>query len=250
MATPPARSLLKALELMELAVNRGDRAIDEIAEEAGLPPATAHRLMTTLVQAGYMLREKPGSYLPGARLIELGRSLDERAVLAHLGRPALKVLAKACGQTAHLGVLDGDMVTYLAKEAGGADPLFTREGMQLEAYCSGIGKVLLAQLPAEDLQAYLSGDPFVSLTPHTIIDPQVLKTQLVQVRKEGFALDDREIFETLKCIAAPVRGWGGRIVAALSVSAPIARFDEAFEARARAALTEAASAIQARLAPA
>ncbi len=248
MATPTARSLLKALELMEFAVSQRDRPLDEIAEAAGLPPATAHRLMTTLVQAGYVVREKPGSYLPGARLFALGRGLDERDVLARLGRPALKVLARACRQTAHMGVLDGDMVTYLAKETAGADPLFTREGMQLEAYCSGIGKVLLAQLPEQDLQAYLSGDPFVSLTPHTIIDPEVLRTQLVQVRAEGFALDDREIFENLKCIAAPVRGWGGRIVAALSVSAPIHRFDEAFDARARKALTEASAAIEARLA--
>lgn len=250
MATPTARSLVKALELLELAVRRGDRPLEEIAAEAGLPTATAHRLMTTLVQSGYVLRERPGRYLPGARLIELGRALDERAVLARLARPALKALARACGQTAHLGVLEGGMVTYLAKETGGADPLFTREGMQLEAYCSGIGKVLLAELPQEELTAYLADGPFVALTPHTIIDPQILKAQLVQVRAEGFALDDREIFEDLKCVAAPVRGWGGRTVAALSVSSPVGRFDAAYDAKVRTALAEAATAIEARLAPA
>jgi DNA-binding IclR family transcriptional regulator len=117
-----------------------------------------------------------------------------------------------------LGTLEGDMVTYRIKTGEGAGDLFTRVGMQLEAYCSGIGKVLLAWLPAGEREAYLATGPFPPLTARTITEPDALRRELAQVREQGYAMDDGEIAEGLQCIAVPVRSSDGRVLAALSAS--------------------------------
>jgi DNA-binding IclR family transcriptional regulator len=110
------------------------------------------------------------------------------------------------------------MVTYRIKTGRGAHDLFTRTGLQLEAYCSGIGKVLLAHLPVAERHAYLAAGPFVALTSHTITDPARLAVALDAVRAEGFATDLGEIVEDLQCLAVPVRQPDGRVRAAISVS--------------------------------
>ncbi|WP_257555252.1 IclR family transcriptional regulator C-terminal domain-containing protein [Sphingobium sp. CFD-2] len=91
-------------------------------------------------------------------------SVDPHHIHAEIARPLIRKLAKSVGHTVHLGVLEGDMTTYLVKEGRVDDGLLTREDMQLESYCSGIGKVLLAYLSEADRQRYLSGGPFVRLT--------------------------------------------------------------------------------------
>jgi IclR family transcriptional regulator, acetate operon repressor len=151
-------------------------------------------------------------------LVALAELSNLHEILARISRPILRKLARESGQTAHLGVLTGDMVTYLVKEQGRAAPIFTREGMKLEAYCSGIGKVLLSDLVAERLEDYLSGEPFVALTHRTLTDPEKLRREFARVRKNNFAVDNREVADDLHCIAVPVRDSRGRVVAAVSLS--------------------------------
>jgi IclR family transcriptional regulator, acetate operon repressor len=91
-------------------------------------------------------------------------------------------------------------------------------GMQLEAYCSGIGKVLLAHLPKAACEDYLAAGPFVALTSRTIVDPDLLRAELANVRHQGFAVDNHEVAEDLRCIAVPLRRPDGEVVAAVSVS--------------------------------
>jgi DNA-binding IclR family transcriptional regulator len=118
------------------------------------------------------------------------------------------------------------MVTYLVKETGVATDLFTREGMQLEAYCSAVGKILLSDLPDEDLQDYLKGAPFPALTSATITDPVALRGHLREVRERGFAVDDREVAEDLLCFAVPIRKPDGTLLAALSSAGRVGRRSE------------------------
>jgi DNA-binding IclR family transcriptional regulator len=120
--------------------------------------------------------------------------------------------------TAHLGVLDGDMVTYLIKESASQVDLFTRENMQLEAYCSAIGKILLAHLTAPALAAYLAAGPFVRLTPNTVIDPAEIQGHLEMVRQTDIAIDNQEVAEDLVCLAVPTRSSTGQVIAAISCS--------------------------------
>ncbi|MCG2663414.1 IclR family transcriptional regulator [Brevundimonas sp.] len=239
----------KGLDLLTaLVADDGQSALVELAAGIGLPASTAHRFGAALERRGLIARERPGRYLAGPRLVTLLRVIDEGRVLARLSRRALRQLARRCRQTVHMGVLEDDMVTYIAKEAGGSAAAFTRENMQLEAYCTGIGKVLLAALPEGERDRYLSEGPFVALTPHTVIDPKALRQQLDDARHTGWAIDEAEIFDDLKCIASPVRRSDGTVVAAPSVSAPASAFTPQYRQETLAALRETIATIEDRFA--
>jgi DNA-binding IclR family transcriptional regulator len=206
------------LSLLEQVVaNDGTRPLSQICRDVDLPVSTGYRLLAALQQRGFVARTGPGRYRPGAVLIRLGRLAELDSLIQDIGRPLLADLARRTGLTAHLGVFESDMVTYLVKAPGKVDVL-TREGMQLEAYCSGIGKVLLAFLPQAESERYIKSGSFVKLTPQTIVEPSDLRRALAEIRSAGFAIDDREIDDNLRCIAAPVRGHDGRVCAAISLS--------------------------------
>jgi DNA-binding IclR family transcriptional regulator len=194
------------------------RSVAAIARDLDVPVATAHRQVASLVAEGYLGRQARGFHVAGPRLLRLLGQLDEKQVIVNCAAPVLHRLAGQLGCVVQLGTLEGDMVTYRIKTGEGAGDLFTRVGMQLEAYCSGIGKVLLAWLPAGEREAYLATGPFPPLTARTITEPDALRRELAQVREQGYAMDDGEIAEGLQCVAVPVRSSDGRVLAALSAS--------------------------------
>jgi DNA-binding IclR family transcriptional regulator len=110
------------------------------------------------------------------------------------------------------------MVTYIVREGVDTTTIFSQENKQLEAYCSGIGKVLLAGLPDAEREDYLATGPFIALTRHTITDPATLRRELQSVAAAGFARDSEEAAEGIHCLALPVRSPMGEIIAALSLS--------------------------------
>jgi IclR family acetate operon transcriptional repressor len=221
---PPASgnaSLEKGLALFNrIMVDRGQTNLAELAADLAVPRSTLYRLTGILARAGLITRLERGCYDIGLPLAEKLNGTTGTGHLARLCRPSLRELAKTCGATAHLGVMENDMVTYLVKESAGPTPAapFTRENAQLEAYCSGIGKVLLAWLPETERNFYLAGGPFVALTRRTITDPLILKDCLKIVRAERFARDDSEIADDLYCLAVPL--WSGPepMTAAISLS--------------------------------
>ncbi|GLR67077.1 IclR family transcriptional regulator [Acidocella aquatica] len=215
-------SLEKGLDLFNrIARDRGQTPLAALAAEMGLPRSTLYRLTNALEGAGMIARLERHHYEVGLPLAEALRGMTPESQLARLSRPALRRLASTCGATAHLGVMENDMVTYLVKESAGsvpAEPSFSRENTQLEAYCSGIGKVLLAWLPEEERARYLAGGPFVALTQRTITDPVVLQETLQTVKAEQFARDDGEIADDLYCLAVPLWTGDQRVAAAISLS--------------------------------
>jgi DNA-binding IclR family transcriptional regulator len=215
-----AKSIDRTLDLFAAIVDdNGATSIGALARRLSLPMSTAHRLVARLQAHGLVASIGRGRYGAGSMIARAAARFDHDRILASASRPHLRRLAKATGRTTHLGVLRDDMVTYLVKESVGVDDLFTRESMQLEAYASAVGKVLLAALPQADLDAYLSGDGFVPLTRRTITEPAALRRHLRQVREQGFALDEYEIADDLFCVAAPVRGRAGEVRAAISCAA-------------------------------
>ena len=219
MATPSTRSLGKALELLsQVARDGGKRSISVLAAEAGIPASTAYRIAATFERSGFMTRLRRGHYLPGPTLLRLADASSFKRVLVGVGRPIVEALAKATGCTAHLGVFEDGMVTYLLKAGRAKDKLFTRQGTQLEAYCTGIGKVLLAALPESALEDYLANGPFIRLTANTLTDPRALRAALTEVQVKGYATDNAEMDSDLICLAVPVRDSDGKVLAAFSIS--------------------------------
>lgn len=217
--TPRLSSLGRALEMLDaVLMDAGRSTVSALARSAGMPVATAHRHVTSLAAEGLLTAIGQGRHVAGPRLLAMGGGIDLGAVLAGVAAGILPGYARQLGCVVQLGTLDGDMVTYRVKAGGGAGTLFTRVGMQLEAYCSAIGKVLLANLPEAELAHYLAAGPFVALTANTITDAGALARELGAVRADGFAFDREEIAEGLACIAVPVRAGDGRVVAAISAS--------------------------------
>jgi IclR family transcriptional regulator, acetate operon repressor len=217
--TPKIASLARTLTMLEAVVEDGGQSnISALARAAGIPVATAHRQVMTLVAEAYLKPCGGGRHIAGPRLLGLLHRLDEKQVIANVAAPVLHRLAVKLRTVVQLGSFENDMVTYRIKTGKGAVALFTRIGMQLEAYCSAIGKVLLAHLPPDQRAAYIASGPFVPLTAKTITDPQRLAAELTVAQAQGFAIDDGEIVDGLRCLAVPIHHPDGRVLAGLSVS--------------------------------
>ena len=246
--TPTIAALARSLAMLEaiLADSEG-RSVASIATELGVPVATAHRQVATLVAEGFLARPDGRSLGPGRRLLHLLELLDEKQVIAAAAANILHELAVKLNCVVQLGTLEGDMVTYRVKTGPRAGDLFTRVGLQLEAYCTGIGKVLLAHLPESQREAYLEGGPFPSLTVRTITDPAKLRQELTSIASQGFARDDRETADDLACLAVPVAMPDGRVLAAISASRTTKRMNP-FSETERRQLMDAAREIEAGIA--
>lgn len=235
----------KGLALLSLIIHDdGRHLLRELAVKLNIPLSTAYRMVGEQIRAGWLSPAGRGRYAPGQVLLELTGRIDRGNVLAQVGRPHLRRLARQLHQTIHLGILENDMVTYLVKERGGRTAVFTQAGMQLEAYCSAIGKMLLASLPDSEREQYIAGGPFVALTSRTITDPAELRKSLCAIGQRNYAIDDEEVSEGLRCIAVPVRNRDDKIVAAISMSRNISLGDNAEEIAALDALRDCAGRIK------
>lgn len=202
--------------LSAILADGGSHPLEAHACLLSMPRSTAYRTVRVFTRNGLLAPVGGGRFMPTLGLVKIAARMSQHQVLSAISRPMIRRLSRRSGATVHLGVLDGDMVTYLIKEERRVK-LFTREGGQLEAYCSAIGKVLLANLPERERESYLEGDCFVPLTPHTIISPRVLRAELAEVARIGFALDREEVAEGVVCQAVPIRHEGA-VVGAISIS--------------------------------
>jgi IclR family transcriptional regulator, acetate operon repressor len=208
----------KLFRVLEAIAVSDSCSLSDVVGRSGLPFSTVHRIAGELIDQGYVMRMKRGRYRLGPTALLLSRNTSMQGLLAEASRPFLADLARTCRTHVHLGVFEDDMVTYLANASFGRNEFHIREGMQLEAYCSGIGKILLAHLPEADREHYLSQGDFVPLTPNTIVDREALAAELDAVRKRGWATDLEEVEPDMRCIAVPVAGPDGRICAAISAT--------------------------------
>jgi IclR family transcriptional regulator, acetate operon repressor len=211
----PERTLL----LLDAVIRDGGRSsVAALARANQISVAAAHRHIASLVASDFLKPAGYGRHLPGPTLRTLAEMIDDRQLMINAATPILDRLATRTKYVVQLGIFENDMVTYLVKTGQGSDALFTQVGMQLEAYCSGIGKVLLAHLPAAAQFRYLAAGPFIALTERTITDPEQLKAELEHVAAQGFAVDNEEVVGGLQCIAMPVRNSHGAVIAAISAS--------------------------------
>lgn len=228
MATPRIQSVDRAFSLLNcLADAGGSGSLPVMATRCGLSVATTHRLLATLEGLGAVIHIGPGKYRIGTALFRLTDATSIDRLYAAAAEPSLRKMCKGLCVAAHLGVLDKDqMVTYLAKASRRTQFPPTVIGSKLEAYCSGLGKVLLAAMPPDELSGYLEEAPFIALTSRTITTRDALTKELCLVAKRGYAVDDCELFDDLRCVAVPIRDAAGNVVAALSASSPASQLPQ------------------------
>jgi len=218
-------SLARGLAILETLVQRGtDMGISELARAANTDKSTVFRLLTTLSQCGYVMQDsETRKYRPTSRLIALGSAVLSRIDLRETARPFLTALVERTGFTAHLAALaEGRWreVVYLdqASRVSAAVMVNIRVGRIAPSHSSSTGKAILAFLP-EEQRAQIDGE-LPRYTPRTITSGAALRLHLEAVRALGYAIDDEESREGLRCIAAPIRNHTGVVVASLGLSGP------------------------------
>lgn len=203
-----------------LASSKKDQSLVELTESLGLHKSTTHRLLKILERHHFVERDgSSGKYLLGSKLLELGMRVAARLDLAGLSRPHLEKLSQESGETAHVGVLRGGEVVSIANVEG-HHTLRTPAtvGRKSPAHCSGLGKAMLSALSEKDVETIIRQQGLKGYTRNTITRRPALKSELQAVRHRGYALDEEEFEEGLKCIAAPVFDHSGNAIAAISIA--------------------------------
>ena len=223
------QSLKRAAEIMEyIAKNENLAGITAISNGLDLSKSTVHGLVSTLAQMDYLQQDRrTGEYSLGIKLFELGQIVYYNTDLLTVAHPFLQKLVSKHQETVHLAVLSKVDVVYIDKVASNQSVgIISRIGKRNPAYCTGVGKVLLAGIPVERLDEMIKIISFRKFTEKTIVEPELLKEELVQVRKNGYAVDMEEIEIGLVCVAVPIRNYEGRVVAAISLSGPLSRMEK------------------------
>ncbi len=220
------QSVARALAILNvLAEARTELALHEIAERMGLAKSTVHGLISTLKDFGYIEQcAFTYKYKLGLRLFEVGSIValgwDVRTVAA----PYIQKLLEEMRETVHLVILDKHEVLYIDKrETTESLRIASQVGMRLPAHCTGVGKTIMAYLDHEESQEIITKKGLPRFTRNTITDPLTLEAELGRIREQGYAIDNQEIMDSLKCVAAPIRNQSGKVISAISISGPISR---------------------------
>ena len=226
--------------------------VSDLARQVGLSRSTAHRYITTLTGLGYLQQDSATKkYRLGPRVLDLGFSAINSMELRHVSAPHLRQLSQTTKHTVNMAVLDGEDIVYIERcRAAGPEEidLNLHVGSRLPAYCTSMGKVLLAFLPPAELRSFLEHVQLARRGPNTITVKRELAKELARVRARGFAVNNEELAYGLRSIAAPVRSQTGDVVAAINIAVhrSLVSMDELLEDLA-AAVTETADEISAHI---
>jgi len=243
-------AVIRALDILELFLDRPQLSAREVAERLDLPRTTVHELLVTLVARSYLISVpgQPVRYRLGMPVFQLGAAFAGQVDLVREGQIVARDAAAACDEAVHVAVLDGADVIYLVKvDSTHPVRMVSGVGLRLPAQCTAVGKVLLSSLDPAGLDAVLMKGALRGMTPDSITDPDRLRTHLERVRAEGVALDIGESDSAMRCVAAAVRDHSGATIAAMSVSAPIIRWTRQAEVEWTRLVREGAATLSARM---
>jgi IclR family acetate operon transcriptional repressor len=227
-AAASVQSLDRALALLELIAQEDGLTLTELAQRAGVPPSTAHRILGTLQAHDYVMHdEERGLWLIGVRAFEVGSSFLRNRKLAETGRTIMRELMEECGETVNLAIEDGGSIVFISQvESHHAIRAFHRPGSRGAIHASGVGKALLTALSDDAVRRVLHKTGLVKFTPKTLVEPERLFAELVTSRERGWTVDDEERTPGMRCVAAPIFNEHGEAFAGLSISGPTVRLTD------------------------
>ncbi|MCU0789750.1 MAG: helix-turn-helix domain-containing protein [Nitratireductor sp.] len=214
--------LAKGLAVIEtFRAERPRQSIAQVSAASGLDRATARRCLLTLASLGYA--DHDGKYFTlTPRVLRLGTACLATMPLPQIVQPLLDRLSQELGESTSVSILDGEEIVYVARAAQrNVMSIALSPGSRLPAYCTSMGRVLLAALPPEEARRRLAARPLAARTPLTVVDPDALMRIVAEVRKSGHAAVDQEVELGLRSIAVPVVSGRGVTVAALNVGLPV-----------------------------
>ncbi len=223
------QSVTNALDLLE--EFRGEDTelgVTELSKRLGLHKNNVFRLLATLESRGYIEQNKvTGNYRLGLRVLELGQVFIKHMGLLKMARPILEEIVERCQETAYLGLIRDDRVVYVdVVEATQPVRVISRVGVGLPVYCSAVGKAQIAFESEDEVDRILGEQVLKRYTDKTVSNWEELGRQLEEIRARGYAIDDEEFDDGIRCVGVPVRDYTRRVVAGISISGPAYRFTD------------------------
>ncbi|MGB1236382.1 MAG: IclR family transcriptional regulator [Planktomarina sp.] len=216
----------KALDVLDQVAGFGRPVrFAELQAASPFPKATLYRFVQTLTNQG-MLTYDPDrqSYALGVRLVRLAHAAWQQSSLAPIARPHLEILSKDTGETIHLAQLDHAQVLYVDKvNTTNPLPMYSEAGKVGPAYCTGVGKAMLAFLDTKTINSVIAQQSFHVFTPNTLSNGAELRSELADIQADGHAYDREEHEPRIICIAVPILSARGRVLGALSVTSSLDR---------------------------
>lgn len=220
------QSIARAFAILEeIARNREGISLADLSKRVGLHNSTTFHLVKTMVSLGYIRQLKDSKrYRIGRPLFALASSALDEMEMVSMATPVLEDLTRETGEASHFAARMGNEVVIIARTPGpGAFQLTDRAGIVRPAYCTALGKVILASLRQDQFERYLAQVELKPLTENTITDPQRLRQEIDEIRRSGIAFDDGELNSEVRCAAMPVRDFSGQMAGAIGISGPVWR---------------------------
>lgn len=215
------QSVERAILLLDtLAQENTDLSLTQIAGKLGWPKSTVHGLLATL-RDHHFVDQSPetGRYRLGIRLFELGTQVARSWVIRDAAKPVMMRLSREFGETVQLGTEEDGEILYLDKLVSNSlVSILSDVGLRLPMHCSGLGKALLAYRTPAEIKRIIARRGLPAMTKRTITTEAALHQELSRIRERGFAMDDGEIMEGLRCVAAPIWDGNGNVRYAVSIS--------------------------------
>ena len=213
------QSVERIFQLIEsLAAHPAGAGLQRLAQDTGLAKSTVHRLLASLVSLGYAAQDENGRYRLTLKMFELSSGIVNSMDIMDVAKVHLERLAQRTGEAVHRVIRDGQDIVYIYKTESGPMRMSSRVGLRSPLYCTGVGKAILATLPADEVAQIWQHTTPQKLTAHTIVEFDALQAQLTEVRTNGYAIDDEENELGVRCVAVAIPGVGGRADSAFSIS--------------------------------
>jgi DNA-binding IclR family transcriptional regulator len=196
--------------------------IARLSEQVGLSKSTVHRLLATLANMNYVVKDTDSDkYKLGLQILFLSRNILNNNDIVHTSKPYLEKLSREINETVHLCIEDRGEIVYIDKiESNQTIRMFSRVGNRAPMYCTAVGKILYSGMESEYFEELVSKVNFIAKTEATITSPEELREEIDKIKKQKYALDNIENEEGIRCIAAPIYNHIGKIIASFSVSGP------------------------------
>lgn len=215
------KSLLKAIDIVDAVAYAGSAGIRELSSLTGFPPSTTHRIVATLMAKNY-LRQDPYTkrYSLSFRFLQLGSQVQKQFNLVSIARPHLERLMAEAKESVNLAVQDGDSIVYLdcVQSNYSMLQLFTKPGARVPLYATAVGKMFLSCMSESELEAYLKRTRLTLTTPYTRIERSKIIEDMKDIRLQGYSVDDEEMEEGVRCVAALIYDHHSQPAAAISIS--------------------------------
>lgn len=244
------KSIVKAGLIIDvIAYERVPISLSDLATRLNMAKSTLHGLLSTLVNIGYLEQEQDtGKYKLGVHLFELGSQIANTWNEKRIARAYMTELVEKTGETVHLAMLSNGEVLYVDKQEGFSPiRIVTAPGVKLPAHCTGVGKILLAYSPKERMEQLIDQFGLIQYTSNTITSKDALYSNLKQIKEDGYTYDNQEFLDGLRCVAAPVFDYNGKVIFALSISGPLFRMSDELIEKYRDLLLEATKEISLKL---